>query len=182
MAAYCLDALVSEADRAAAVQRNCKRQSEGKALSDKIAEWKKPSGGKLFACGEVRLGQCILDKVKENKMRAIQKEKEANDKVRAKYRKAVQEAEEVKKKMVTENIQLKKLTNKDLIKLLKPLKRDLDPAIPTKKDKILEWYEERKDRVYCEPEAVELEVVKGKDDDGNQSKNEEDIFFVVEEL
>ena len=67
-------------------------------MSDKSAEWKKPSGEKLFACGEVRLEQCILDKVKEIKLRVIQKEKEANDQVREKYRKAVQEAGEVKKR------------------------------------------------------------------------------------
>ena len=114
-----------------------------------------------------------------NKQRAIQKEKETNNKVRGKYRKAVQEVVEVKKKMATKNIQLKKLTNKDLIKLLKPLNRDGDLAISMKKDKILEWYTEQKDCTYCEPEAVELEVVKGGDDDGNLSDNEEDEIFVV---
>ena len=58
------------------------------------------------------------------------------------------------------------------------MKPDLDPATPTKKNKILEWYEERKDRAYCEHEAVKLKVVKGKDDDGNQSDNGEDKFLL----
>ena len=62
----------------------------------------------------MRLGQCVLDKVKENKDQAIQKEKEATNKLRGKFLKAVKDASEMKKKMLEKNIDPKALTNKDI--------------------------------------------------------------------
>ena len=71
--------------------------------------------------------------------------------------------------MAEKNIELKKLTNKELKALLKLLKRKGDPVIPTKIEKILECYEQRKDRTYIN---ISMEVAmeeNGRDDSGNIS-------------
>ena len=86
MAAFCLDTIISEEDRTAAIQRNKQKYYKGKSLNEKVANWKRPSGGKWFAAGEVRLGQCILDKVKQNKQDELKKKKDADAKQQAKQR------------------------------------------------------------------------------------------------
>ena len=98
-------------------------------MNEKVAEWKRPSGGKWFAAGEVRLGQCILNKVKQNRQDELKKKKHANDKIRAKHREAVKEAEIIKLRMAAQHKEVKDLTNKELKTLMNALKRDGDGAL-----------------------------------------------------
>ena len=45
MATFRLDTIISEANRTAAIQKKQRKYCEGKSLSEKIAEWKRPLGG-----------------------------------------------------------------------------------------------------------------------------------------
>ena len=137
-----------------------------------------------FAAGEVRLGQCILDKVKQNRQDKLEKKKDADAKQQAKQREAIKEASIVKLRMAAQNKEEKDLTIKDLRVLLKAVKRDGDPAIPSQKDKMLQWYEERKNRdTYIEPNVVENAEDEGGDDGGNGTDDEDgDGFFMEEQI
>ena len=143
-------------------------------------------GGKQFAAGKVQLGQCILEKVKKNKLEEIQKKREAEGKEQAKYVEAVKEAEIVKRKMAYQNKQLKDLTNKELKAVMKPLKRDGDTALPTRKEQMIEWIVARNGLTYPEAAAIELEV--GAKEEGNdggncsEGNNEDDALFMEQTI
>ena len=87
--------------------------------------------------------------------------------------------------METMNKAAKDLTNKDLNKLMKPLKRKGDPSIPTKKNLMLQWYEERKDRTYSVPildaeVVMELAMIEREDDSGSEDESGEEAFLSAE--
>ena len=67
---------------------------------------------------------------------------------------------------------------------MKAVKRDGDPAIPSRKDKMLQWYEERKNRdTYIESNAVENAGDEGGDNGGNGTDDEDgDGFFMEEQI
>ena len=82
--------------------------------------------------------------------------------------------------MLEKNIKPKSLTNKDIMKLSKPLKRDGDPPIPNTKEKILEWYKEQKDCSHSEHKVEEMEVPNpGEASDESDSGNKEEFFVEV---
>ena len=92
-------------------------------IEDKIAEWKKPTGGKVFSAGEVKLDVDILRNVKENKDKLLEKERAAKESNRMDYAKLVAEAIKIKEMMVTESEAPKDLKNIALKALLKPIHR-----------------------------------------------------------
>ena len=92
----------------------------------------------------------MRDKIKHNKEAHRAKGRAINEKSRLKYTKMVEEAVAIKQKMIREEKEPKELTKK-LTTLLKALKHSGDAAIPTKKDKVLELYEQWNERTYVEP-------------------------------
>ena len=131
--------MVSSADRTFATQLNIVRYQEGQSLQEKMNGWKKPTGGKIFSCGEVRLGVSILNKVKENKdiYKQRRKRKKKWNKL---HMSMVDDAKELKQKMVTKKKTVQNLTNTQLKTLLKPWKQTGDPPIPTLKKLLIERY------------------------------------------
>ena len=119
--------MVFEVDRNSTRQRNQKKYNEGRSLDSKIAEWKSPSGGKVFIAGKVG----ILAKVKLNKQDNKKKEREAKEKASIEHANLVREAELIKEKMTKANKALNDLTIDQLRPLLKALKHLHDKAIPT---------------------------------------------------
>ena len=91
----CIESIVAEKDIMAARERNKVKWNEGKTLHDKMKEWRAPSGGKMFAAGEVRLGVCILDKVKQNIKEQAVKKRKAIEKATSKYADTVRKSEEI---------------------------------------------------------------------------------------
>ena len=189
MSAWCLDTMVAAEDRNASRQRNIKQYQEGKSIEDKITEWKRPTGGKVFSAGEVKLGVDILKKVKQNKDKLLEKEKAVKESSRVEYAKLVAEAVKIKDMMVTENKTPKDLKNTELKALLKPLKRDGDAALPTRKKEMIERYDEWKGRTYQEPAPVPLEdetqlvvasVFEEDDNDESESVDSADIHIYSE--
>ena len=179
ISAWCLDTMVSSADRTSATQRNIVKYQEGQSLQEKMNGWKKPTGGKVFSCGEVRLGVDVLNKVKENKDNLLAKEKEKKEVEQIAYVKMVDDAKELKQKMVTENKTVKDLSNIQLKTLLKPWKQTGDPPIPTLKKLLIERYESWKGRTYTPSSETEVAAVDNAEDGGNDSGEEEELTFEI---
>ena len=177
ISAWCLDTMVSSADRTSATQRNIVKYQEGQSLQEKMNGWKKPTGGKVFSCGEVRLGVDVLNKVKENKDNLLAKEKDKKEVEQIAYVKMVDDAKELKQKMVTENKTVKDLSNIQLKTLLKPWKQTGDPPIPTLKKLLIERYESWKGRTYTPSSETEVAAVDNAEDGGNDSGEEEEFAF-----
>ena len=76
----------------------------------------------MFATGEVRLGACILDKVKHNMKEQAAKKRKAVEKATSKYADAVRKSEEIKQTMAMKNITANKLKNTELMALFRALK------------------------------------------------------------
>ena len=176
ISAWCLDTMASSADRTSATQRNIVKYQEGQSLQEKMDGWKKPTGGKVFSCGEVRLGVSILNKVKENKDMLFAKEKEKKQVDHIAYVKMVDDAKELKK-MVTKNKTVKDLKITQLKTLLKPLKKTGDPPIPTLKKQLIERNESWKGRTYTPSFVTEVAAVDNAEDGGNDSGEEDELAF-----
>ena len=119
-----------------------KNRENGKSLKEKLIENKKVTSGNLFKSGSCRIGKTVFDVQKENtkKREIVQKEKAMRN--QQGYQAMLDEATFVH----TLKLPVKKMTCKQLTAILKPLKTKDDPAMPTKKSKLLVRYKQWKDR------------------------------------
>ena len=140
--AKCLDAIVREEDKHAARERIKEEKEEGSNIESQMKEWKSISSGKFCSSGNVRLGQSALAFVQAQIKAKQAKQRDTYYKKVGKWEAMMKSAAEVK----ALNKPFEKLTGPNLKALLKPLKRDEDPAIPNKKEALRKLYKEWENR------------------------------------
>ena len=147
-------------------------QTEGKLLAQKLQKAKRITPGILFKTFETnQLGANVFPACKEN---INKKEEETTQKTKAEekqYLKQKEKADEI----ISSATNIEKLSNEKLKLILKSLKRNGDPALPTKKKDMLELYKEwklRKPRKFVYPV---LEVGADMICDNNKNSDNEEI-------
>ena len=142
-AAFCLDKIVQHADVQAARERIKTNHQEGKSFQDKLRTIKTMTAGQLFKAKGCRIGKDIMDIYNEN-IAAVAEEKVTKRRKNREDYIAMQHA--ANELMRTTPVDITKMSNKNLLVLLKPLKRKDDGPMPTKKQAMLQKYNEWKHR------------------------------------
>ena len=147
-------------------------QREGKLLAQKLQEAKRITSGILFkTCETNRLGADVFAACKES---VNKKEEETIKKIKAEEKEYLQLKEKADE-IISSSTNIEKLSNEKLKLILKSLKRNGDPALPTKKKDMLELYKEwklRKPRKFVYPV---LEVGADMICDNNKNSDNEEI-------
>ena len=158
-AAWCFDAIVRHGDLQAARELIKNDINNGVALKDKMRADKRLMAGGLFKMGTVRLGQTVLEGLKENFANTIRKVREKQAKEYDLYLALAAKAAEI----IAQGTPPKSWGVKDLKIVVASLKRKGDLALPTRKADLFTRYKQTKDRVPLDDASTLL----GPDDANN---------------
>ena len=143
-------------------------QREGKLLAQKLQDAKRITSGILFKTGETnRLGADVFAACKESINKKVE---DTIQKIRQEEREYLMLKEKANE-IVSSTTNIEKLSNDELKVLLKSLKRNGDPALPTKKKDMLDLYNKWKDR---KPREFLYPVSEVRPDDNNEDPNYDD--------
>ena len=136
MAAYCLDAIVQNQDLMDARERIRQNRIEGESVSDRLNAIKRMTSAKMFLLGKTKLGEDIRDNARKNYNE--HEMTQAANKVKAinAYREMVNDYNSV----MALNLDPQQWNVSQLKKVLKPLKKREDPAMPSRKADLYALY------------------------------------------
>ena len=166
-----LDKIVRHDDMQAARERIREGRDEGLSLKERLSKMKQITAGQLFKAKGCRIGKDIFAIRTEN-AEANKKERDnIMRKEKENYLKWQQEASDV----LASGVTLDKMTNKQLLALLRPLKRKGDKAMPTTKRDRIARYNETKHRPPLTFDSVAEIVI------NNESDHEETMQDDIDE-
>ena len=142
-AAFCLDKIVQHAEVQAARERININHQEGKSFQEKLRSIISITAGQLFKAKGCRIGKDIMDIYNENTA-TIAKEKVTKHRKHREEHITMQDA--ANELMRTTPVDVTKMSNKNILVLLKPLKRKNDGPMPTVEKAMLKKYDEWKHR------------------------------------
>ena len=136
--AFCIDAIVQHEDLMSARERIKKEKDNGASVRDKILASKKVTAGHLVKAGTHRIGMTVFDVIHERQNLNRVKIRKSVEKKRKDLEEAYKKADAVlqKKGNSPDN-----WTGDDLKDILRPMKKDGDPAMPTLKAPLRELYD-----------------------------------------
>ena len=135
--AWCLDTMVRHKDLMTARERIKGDRDAGKSYEDELREMKRITGGKLFKAGQVRIGKSIFKIHQENRTKEEEDARKKRTKKNQEYSACVAAASTLLASGVNHET---KITRKQLKILIAPYKRKEDPAVPSRKADLLEYY------------------------------------------
>ena len=141
-ASFCITSIIQHKDMLEAREKIQKQQGEGLELRDRLKKSKKITAGLLYKNGSARIGATTLMVMQEIKQQKIVKEQQKLKNERDAYLKLKEEAEVI----LQSGVAFEKMSIKNLKTLVKLHKTKSDGAMPTKKEALIQKYNQWKNR------------------------------------